>query len=90
MFFFFFFLMLRIAFQHQRAKDKTVKQLQTIISASLIGPRHTEDVMKGAQYTLHSWKMRKRNYPEAKAQTATNSKVLPKETAINLEFRKSY
>jgi len=34
--------------------------LQTIISASLIGPRHTEDVLKGAQYTLHSWKMRKK------------------------------
>lgn len=46
--------------------------------------------MKGAQYTLHSSKMRKRRHPEAKAQTETNLKVLVKEIAINLGFRKSY
>ncbi len=80
-----FSLMLRNASQQQRAKDKTEIMVWNHFTKSLIGPRHTEHVMKGAQYTFTLLENEREKPPEAQAQTPTNSKVLVKEIAINLE-----
>lgn len=44
--------------------------------------------MKGAQYTFTLLENEREKPPEAQTQTPTNSKVLVKEIAINLEFKK--